>query len=186
MVKSYPLPTRMRAAITVLISTLVVAGCAGVERPAGRGGARVLRQQRMPMGTALVTARPGEQVQQAVELGLRRNPFMPEGALDYWVGGVGRKSGGVKFDGFKSGVLLEAKGPGYANKFLDSLDPKSWFKSSGAAEMVQQANRQVGRVRRMGIPIEWHVAEKRTADAIRKLLKENNISEIEVIHTLVR
>ncbi|RKH10183.1 hypothetical protein D7V97_14545 [Corallococcus sp. CA053C] len=104
----------------------------------------------------------------------------------YWVGGVGRKSGGTKFDGFKNGVLLEAKGPGYANKFLDNLDPKYWFKSSGAAEMVKQANRQVGRVRGMGIRIEWHVAEKTTAEAIRKLLRENNISGIEVIHTLAR
>jgi len=34
----------------------------------------------------------------------------------YWVGGVGKSSGGVKFDGFKDGILLEAKGPGYANK----------------------------------------------------------------------
>jgi hypothetical protein len=30
----------------------------------------------------------------------------------YWVGGTSTQSGGVKFDGFKDGVLLEAKGPG--------------------------------------------------------------------------
>jgi hypothetical protein len=35
----------------------------------------------------------------------------------YWVGGTHSKAGGVKFDGFQDGVLLEAKGPGYANKF---------------------------------------------------------------------
>ncbi len=42
----------------------------------------------------------------------------------YWVGGVGRNSGGVKFDGFKDGVLLEAKGLGYANKFNDDSQPQ--------------------------------------------------------------
>ena len=50
----------------------------------------------------------------------------------YWVGGKDLKSGGVKFDGFKDGVLLEAKGPGYANKFTDGLQPESWFAPSGA------------------------------------------------------
>ncbi|MFY0573606.1 Tox-REase-5 domain-containing protein [Cystobacter fuscus] len=29
----------------------------------------------------------------------------------YWVGGMSTKAGGVRFDGFKDGVLLEAKGP---------------------------------------------------------------------------
>jgi hypothetical protein len=49
------------------------------------------------------------------------------GDESYWVGGIGQNSGGVKFDGFKDGVLLEAKGPGHANKFLDDLSPKVWF-----------------------------------------------------------
>ncbi|WP_227027903.1 Tox-REase-5 domain-containing protein [Corallococcus soli] len=97
----------------------------------------------------------------------------------YWVGDV-------KFDGFTDGVLLEAKGPGYANKFLDNLDPKSWFKDSGAVELVKQANRQISRVRGTGIPIEWHIAEKSVADAIRKLFQENKIKEIAVIHTPAR
>jgi hypothetical protein len=39
------------------------------------------------------------------------------------------------------------------------------------------------RVRGMGIRIEWHVAEKKAADAIRKLFKDNAIEEITVIHT---
>jgi len=104
----------------------------------------------------------------------------------YWVGGVGRKSGGVKFDGFKDGVLLEAKGPGYADKFLDNLAPQDWFRNTGARELVEQAQRQLKTTRGMGIPIEWHVAEKRAADAIRKLLKRNDIEEIAVIHTPAR
>jgi hypothetical protein len=99
----------------------------------------------------------------------------------YWVGGVGRKSGGLKFDGFENGALLEAKGPGYANKFDDELVPKKWFAHSGAYQLVEQAKRQRNAAR--GVPIRWHVAEKKAADAIRKLLKEGEVLEIEVVHT---
>jgi len=101
----------------------------------------------------------------------------------YWVGGVGRKSGGVKFDGFKDGVLLEAKGPGYANKFLDNLDPKRWFKNSGAKDLVDQAKRQLGAAEGTGIPIQWHIAEEKTAEAIRLLFKDERVVGIEVVYT---
>jgi hypothetical protein len=99
----------------------------------------------------------------------------------YWVGGVGRNSSGVKFDGFKDGVLLEAKGPGYANKFDEELVPRKWFVQSGAKQLLEQAERQLRTAR--GVPIRWHVAEKKAADAIRKLLKGNDIEGIEVVHT---
>jgi hypothetical protein len=104
----------------------------------------------------------------------------------YWVGGMSVKEGGVKFDGFKDGVLLEAKGPGYANKFLDNLAPEYWFKNSGAADLVKQAQRQLAKAQGLGIPIEWHVAETKTADAIRKLLRDNNIRGIKVVHAPAR
>ncbi len=100
----------------------------------------------------------------------------------YWVGGMSTKDGGVKFDGFKSGVLLEAKGLGYV-KFFDDLEPKAWFRHSGANGLVEQARRQSERVRGMGIPIEWHVAEARAAEAIKLLLERNSIKGIKVIHT---
>ena len=99
----------------------------------------------------------------------------------YWVGGTSPKAGGVKFDGFKDGVLLEAKGPGYANKFLDNLEPKPWFKSSGADQLRQQAVRQSRAAK--GVPIRWHVAEKEAAEAIRDLLNGAKLREIEVVHT---
>jgi len=99
----------------------------------------------------------------------------------YWVGGVGRNSGGVKFDGFKDGVLLEAKGPGYANKFDDKLNPKKWFAPSGAAQLIEQARRQLKAA--PGTPIRWHIAEKEAADAIRVLLKNRGVSGVEVVHT---
>jgi hypothetical protein len=99
----------------------------------------------------------------------------------YWVGGKDLKSGGVKLDGFRDGTLLEAKGPGYANKFTDALKPKPWFKDSGAQQLIKQARRQLDVAK--GVPIRWHVAEKKAADAIRKLLADERIAGIEVVHT---
>jgi hypothetical protein len=98
----------------------------------------------------------------------------------YWVGGMSTKDGGVKFDGFKKGVLQEAKGPGYANKFLDDLNPKSWFKHSGAKALVDQARRQLKAAK--GVSIRWSIAEEKTADAIRYLFKRNDVAGIEVVH----
>ncbi|MGE6763555.1 Tox-REase-5 domain-containing protein [Corallococcus interemptor] len=102
----------------------------------------------------------------------------------YWVGGTSTKAGGVRFDGFKDGVLQEAKGPGYA-KFFEGLEPKDWFRHSGAQGLIDQAQRQLDKVRGTGIPIRWHVAEKRAADAIRQLLDEAGVRGIEVVHTPV-
>jgi hypothetical protein len=99
----------------------------------------------------------------------------------YWVGGVGKKSKGVKFDGYKDGVLLDAKGPNYDNKFLANLDPKAWFKHSGAQALVDQAKRQTRAAN--GVPIRWHVAEEKTANAIRKLFELKDVTGIEVVFT---
>ncbi|XHF22623.1 restriction endonuclease fold toxin 5 domain-containing protein [Corallococcus interemptor] len=100
----------------------------------------------------------------------------------YWVGGTSTQTGGVKFDGFKDSVLLEAKGPGYA-KFFEDLDPKRWFRNSGARQLIEQAQRQVEMVRGTGIRIEWHVAEADAAKAIRRLLDGDSVEGIKVIHT---
>jgi hypothetical protein len=87
---------------------------------------------------------------------------------------------GTRFDGFKDGVLLEAKGPGYANKFTDKLAPKSWF-TRGARNLVEQAQRQFQAAK--GTPIRWHVAEAKVAEAIRALFADNGVRGIEVVHT---
>ncbi|MFY2558995.1 Tox-REase-5 domain-containing protein [Corallococcus terminator] len=100
----------------------------------------------------------------------------------YWVGGVGNSSGGVKFDGFKDEVLLEAKGLGYA-KFFEGLDPKRWFKNSGAKALVEQAQRQLRAARPTNTPIRWHIAEEAAANAIRKLLANYDAASIEVVFT---
>lgn len=99
----------------------------------------------------------------------------------YWVGGKDLKSGGVRLDGIEDGVLLDAKGPGYANKFNDDLTPKRWFAPSGAKALINQAQRQLKVAK--GAPIRWHVAEKKAADAIRKLLEDAPLKGVEVVHT---
>nr|WP_255203835.1 Tox-REase-5 domain-containing protein [Myxococcus sp. AM011] len=99
----------------------------------------------------------------------------------YWVGGVGRDSGGVKFDGFEKGALQEAKGPGYANKFLDNLKPRIWFENSGAKALVEQAQRQLAKAP-SGVPIKWFIAEEKTAEAIRVLFQRERVLGIEVLY----
>jgi hypothetical protein len=89
---------------------------------------------------------------------------------------------GVRFDGYENGVLLEAKGPGYANKFTRELDPKPWF-TKGARSLVDQAQRQLQVAN--GTPIRWHVAESKAAEAIRELLNNAGMHGIEVVHTPV-
>ncbi len=97
------------------------------------------------------------------------------------MGGVGRKHGGVAFDGFQDGVLMEAKGPGYANKFNADLTPKKWFKFSGAQQLIEQARRQFNLAK--GTPIRWHVAEEKAAAALKKLFEGADVRGIEVVHT---
>jgi len=84
----------------------------------------------------------------------------------------------VDFDGFKNGVLLEIKGPGY-QKLLKKMHGKPWFE--GIEEMLDQAQRQFEAAK--GVPIEWHFAEREVADLMRKLFKGEEFSEIKVIHT---
>jgi hypothetical protein len=89
---------------------------------------------------------------------------------------------GVRFDGYENGVLLEAKGPGYANKFTAELAPKPWF-AKGAQGLRDQALRQSQAAN--GVPIRWHVAEPKAAEAIRKLLERAQVRGIEVVHSPV-
>lgn len=92
--------------------------------------------------------------------------------------------GGVKFDGLDevSDALLDAKGLGYANFVNKSGRFYPWWR--GADSLVSQAQRQVAVSN--GAPIQWHVAEQRAAEAMRRLLAQNDIRGIQVIHTPVK
>ena len=85
----------------------------------------------------------------------------------------------VKFDGFKDGILLEAKGPGYRKHLDDAVENGGWF--GGFRAMVTQAQRQLGVSQ--GFPIQWHFAEREVADFVRVLFRRNGLDDISVIFT---
>lgn len=89
--------------------------------------------------------------------------------------------GGVKFDGFTDGVLLDAKGPGYAT-FVRNGEFQSWFQ--GADSLATEAQRQVSAAG--GTPIRWAVAEVEAVTAINRLFADQGISGIEVVHVPAR
>jgi hypothetical protein len=113
------------------------------------------------------------------------NESMSSRARDYQerVTGASRNTvyevNGVKFDGYQGGTLIDAKGPGY-DRFLESNGAfKPWF--SGANGLVNDANRQLAAAN--GVPIQWRVAEERTANAIRDLFAANGVNGIDVVYT---
>ena len=93
---------------------------------------------------------------------------------------VGYVANGVKFDGFNAGrgVLLDAKGPGYAT-FVKDGQFRPWY--NGADSMAAQAQRQLGAAG--GTPIEWHFAEEAAANATRNLFQSRGIEGISVFHS---
>ncbi len=94
---------------------------------------------------------------------------------------VGYVVRGTKFDGFDevAGLLLDAKGPGYATFLLSNGTFKPFFE--GAEELVHQAQRQL--IAAKGVPIRWDIAEEPAANAIRNLLQSRGIIEIEILFT---
>jgi hypothetical protein len=85
---------------------------------------------------------------------------------------------GVKFDGFRKGILLEAKGMGYA-----SLLTKQDTRFGVAWRLIKQGQRQVRAF--PGAAIEWHMAEKNAADITRQLFSDWGV-DIRVVHTPMR
>ncbi|ATB42655.1 hypothetical protein CYFUS_008134 [Cystobacter fuscus] len=82
------------------------------------------------------------------------------------------KSGKVLFDGYKDGKLIDAK------------DWKKWpipDKDFSTQAVLSDARKQVQAAK--GVPIEWHVSDKGSADLVRSIFKENNLKGIKVIHT---
>ncbi|NNC02426.1 hypothetical protein HJC10_06095 [Corallococcus exiguus] len=176
----------------VLERVAVPAGRAAATLSGGPGAAIILQRANTPGNGPAPSKGPGQWAPANESMSPRARGYQEQitghtADEAYWVGGTSTKAGGVKFDGFRDDVLLDAKGPGYAAFFNDDLTPKDWFRHSGKArELVTQGSRQVEIVGGMGIRIEWHVAEKHAADCIRKLLSDNSVKEIIVIPTPVR
>ena len=123
---------------------------------------------------------------------VRKNEGMPAHSRRYqtqvtsapegWVYRVERGGEKFDFDGYSEaeGFLIDAKGRGYNDKFLDTLEPKPWFRNTGAREILKNADRQL-RVAN-GVPIRWYVAEAKAARPLQRFLLENEFGAIKVIH----
>ncbi|MDV8022205.1 Tox-REase-5 domain-containing protein [Rhodococcus sp. IEGM 1330] len=113
-----------------------------------------------------------------------RNHNMSERAAEYQEQVTGSPRGieyvveGVAFDGFKDGVLIDAKGLGYEGHIDENGNWKPYF--TGDKAMVDQAERQLSAAG--DTPIEWRVADERAANAIRSTLREAGIRGIEIVH----
>jgi hypothetical protein len=124
---------------------------------------------------------PGQWIQKTERMSEESKRFQSEmtGAPEGWVYRVRTGPGPkdfVDFDGFKNGVLLEVKGPGY-RELLRKMNGKPWFE--GVEEMLDQAKRQV---RAAGnTPIQWHFAEREVADLMRELFQQKDVDGIKVI-----
>lgn len=90
--------------------------------------------------------------------------------------GIGYWVDGIKFDGYRNGVLLDAKG--YYKQFLNADGTfKTFF--AGAFEFVKQAQRQL-RVAR-ATPVRWIFHEAEAATATRKLFADEGIVGIDIV-----
>ncbi len=126
-------------------------------------------------------AGPGQWIQKTESMSDDAQLFQFEitGAPEGWVYRVRTGPGPkdfVDFDGFKNGVLLEVKGPGY-KALLEKMYGQDWFR--GARDMLAQAKRQLNASN--GTPIEWHFAEPEVAKLARHMLQEKNLDRIKVI-----
>ena len=82
---------------------------------------------------------------------------------------------GVRFDAIQDGVLIDAKGPGYA-RFTKDGQFQPWW--SGQDKIVDQANRQISAAK--GASINWIFAEPEAAKATRKVFEKENVKGIKI------
>ena len=82
---------------------------------------------------------------------------------------------GVRFDGFRNGTLLEAKGnySQFVNKNTGQFHP--WFRGGDA--LRNQAAKQVNAAN--GTPIQWHFNDATSMNAVKRYL--GNIQGIEFV-----
>jgi hypothetical protein len=125
-------------------------------------------------------ARPGEwvQVDESMSESARTYQAQRTGAPKGYAYRVKSSGEQVDFDGFHQGVLLEVKGPGYAQWITPKLDFLPIFR--GRLKLLEQARRQFEVAN--GTPVRWIVAEEKLAGALKKMFKGAGLDEIEVIH----
>ncbi len=91
--------------------------------------------------------------------------------------GMVYKVNGVKFDGYKDGVLIEAKGNYFNFVNKNSGEFYKWF--DGKKSLVNQANRQISVAN--GITIKWYFNDEISMNAVRYLFEKESVKGIEFI-----
>ena len=91
--------------------------------------------------------------------------------------GMVYKVNGVKFDGYKDGVLIEAKG-NYSN-FVNKKTGEfyKWF--DGKDSLISQAKRQSDAAN--GIKIQWYFNDEVSMSAIKELFSDQDVKGIDFI-----
>jgi hypothetical protein len=163
--------------VLVMERVAVPVGRAAAVLSGGPGAALILQRANTTSSAQPSANGPGrwEPAREAMEPPARRYQAQIAEAPEGYV----YKVQGVKFDGFTDGVLLEAKGPGYAQFLGQNVEQGGWFK--GFRDMVEQAERQFGVAN--GTPVHWHFAERAVADFMRELLRNEGLGRIKVVHT---
>lgn len=177
------------AEATVPVLTLSAQGVLTLERvavPVGRaaavlgggpGAAIILHREDVSGGQSSPSDGPGrwEASRESMSEHSRRYEKQVTGAPE----GQIYKIEDVSFDGFKEGVLLEAKGTGYAKFIPDSVENGGWYQ--GFRKIVGQAERQLAAAN--GTPVRWHFAEREAADFVREVFRNEGLGRITVVHT---
>ncbi|NTX35262.1 hypothetical protein HUA78_12475 [Myxococcus sp. CA033] len=177
------------AEATVPVLTLSAQGALTLERvavPVGRaaavlgggpGAAIILHRENVSGGQSSPSDGPGrwEAARESMSEHSRRYEKQVTGAPK----GQIYKVEDVSFDGFKDGVLLEAKGTGYAKFIPDAVENGGWYQ--GFRKIVLQAERQLEVAN--GTPVRWHFAEREAADFVREIFRNEDLGRITVVHT---
>ena len=93
--------------------------------------------------------------------------------------GEAYKYNGIKFDGIENSKLLETKGPGFRKFIAKDGTFQWWFR--GKEALLDQAATQAKVAGANGMSVEWRVAEREFADALRQFFKGRGVT-VTVVH----
>jgi hypothetical protein len=155
--------------VTIALAPTAVAMMAGGNSSGKAGATTVPPRSSGPGEWAKADEHMSEQA--------RRYQAQVTGAPEGYVYRVQQGNKTADFDGFDQGVLIEAKGTGYAQWVDENLNFVKFFE--GRNQLLEQATRQLNAAK--GMPVRWIVAEEKLAGALKKLFKNERLA-IEVIH----
>ncbi len=106
----------------------------------------------------------------------KRIIFRLNGVLFLEIYAQSPKINGVKFDGMREGILLDAKGK--YSQFINKETGEfySWFE--GKDSLVSEAKRQIAASE--GSKIQWYFSKKETLKVVQELFMDKGIKGIEL------